>query len=130
MLRQETDPGQERSGDNQFCERFDHRSGFQRAGVTPHHRVKHQEVRKRNQACGKSQTAMAKLKPKCEKVIQPKIDCDRAKADEHRQMSFVERIEGWSENLVGGISDKSDRITTQSESRLLRGERIEATMFV
>ena len=78
MLRQQTDPGQERAGDEQFGQRLDHRAGFEAAGVAPHHRVEHQEIRERDQAGGKRESAMAELEMKGEEIVQAKIHRDRA----------------------------------------------------
>ena len=56
------------------------------------------------------------MKPK--KPVQTKVHCDRAKADQHRQVPFVQRVEGGRENFDRGISDESDRVKAKRFRRV------------
>ena len=73
---------------------------------------------------------MSQVKTKSEESIQGKIDGDGREADEHRQMTFVERVKRRREHFVRGISGETDGIKTERSRRLNRGFLREAAMLV
>src|SRR2546423_12473598 len=73
---------------------------------------------------------MSEPKVKREKIIQAEIHDNGAKADEHRQVAFIQGVESRRENFVRGIGDESDRITTQGKRGLFGGEGVETSVLV
>ena len=55
---------------------------------------------------------------------------NRREADQHRQIAFIECIKRGNQDLVRGIGDQADRITTQRRGRLFRGKGGEPAVFV
>ena len=73
---------------------------------------------------------MPQVKAKREEPIQRKIDGDGGEADEHGQVTFVERVKRRREHFVRGISGETDCIKTERGCGLDRGFLREAAMLV
>jgi hypothetical protein len=73
---------------------------------------------------------MSQVKAKREEPIQRKIDGDGGKADEHGQVTFVERVKRRREHFVRGISGETDGIKTKRSRGLNRGFLRESAMLV
>src|SRR4029453_805109 len=95
-----------------------------------HHQIQKEEISDGDDAGGKRKAAMSQVKTKSEEPIQREIDGNGREADEHRQMTFVERVKRRREHFVRGISSKTDCIKTKRSRRLNRGFLREAAMLV